>query len=362
MIRRVLVACLFGLISLTAAGVAVADWREDIGAFRIGILAHGDSRTAVAQAEPFRLAVEEKLGISVEIFAARDYAALIDAAASSRIEYAVMSATAYAIAWNRCECIEPLAIARSGDGTDAIHEVVVTRQDGPASLSGLKGRRLAATAAQAFGGLDIAMRQMRREGFDPSDEATLARHSTGERAITALREGEADALIGWSTMTGDPAEGYSQGSLRRLGELEGDTTGYRIVWQSVAIPNRVHAARRNLPGEARTRLRELLSSLFDADPVAYDAIEPVYGGGFVPARQGQFSPLAELLGRPDSDAGGAGAADDANDVGETGAIAPAPQDGNAAAAGDAQGANEEAPDTGASEQSDNGGTTAGNGG
>lgn len=355
MIRRFLAAFLFGLVSLCATGAAVADWREDIGAFRIGILAHGDSRTAVAQAEPFRLAVEEKLGISVEIFAARDYAALIDATASSRIEYAVMSATAYAIAWNRCECIEPLAIARSGDGTDAIHEVVVTRQDGPASLSGLKGRRLAATAARAFGGLDIAMRQMRREGFDPANEATLARHSIGERAIAALREGEADALIGWSTMTGDPAEGYSQGTLRRLGELDGDTTGYRIVWQSVAIPNRVHAARRNLPGEARTRLRELLSSLFDSDPVAYDAIEPVYGGGFVPARQGQFNPLAELLGRPGGDAGAT------DDVGETGAIGPAPQDGNAAAE-NAQGENEEAPDSGASQRSEDGATAGGNGG
>ena len=42
--------------------------------------------------------------------------------------------------------------------------------------------------------------------------------------------------------------------------LWGDVSAYRIIWQSAAIPYRVHAVRKNLPGEARTQLRDLLAT------------------------------------------------------------------------------------------------------
>jgi phosphonate transport system substrate-binding protein len=295
--------CLIGAVAalIAAAGTAHADWREDLSVLRIGILAHGDPRKAVTRAEPFRLAVADRLGIAVEIFPARDFAALVDATASAHIEYAVMSATAYALASNRCQCVEPLAVARSGDGTSAFHEVVITRQDGAASLPELKGKHITATEANAFGGLDIALRQMRREGFDAADgDAQFKPVKRSDLAIAALRDREAEGLVGWSSMNGEPGEGYSRGTLRQIGSLGGDIAKYRIIWQSVAIPHRVHAVRKSLPAEARQALGDLLSTLFDDDPVAYDAIEPVYGGGLVPASQDQFAPLAALLKTADA--------------------------------------------------------------
>ena len=187
-----------------------------------------------------------------------------------------------------------------------MHEVVIARREGPASLGELKGKRIAATKAKAFGGLDIALRQTRQEGLDAASQAQLQMFEGSDLSIAALREGTVDALLGWSSMFGAPEEGYSQGTLRKLGEIEGDVSAYRIIWQSAAIPHRVHAVRKSLPGEARSQLRDLLATLFDNDPVAYDAIEPVYGGGFLPARQGQFEPLAALLKEEPEQAGAAG--------------------------------------------------------
>lgn len=305
---RVLAAALLVAVPSVAAG---ADWRDDIGAFRVGILAGQDIQAAIARAEPFRLALEEGLGVTVDIFPARDYAALIDASAGSRIEYAVFSATAYALAWNRCECIEPLVVARSGDGTQGVAEAVIARRTGPASLAELEGRRIAAVRAPAFGGLEIALRQMQAQGFDPGKGGTVIdMMAHGEAAIAAFRDGRADALIGWSSMTGDPSAGYSRGTLTRIAALEGGASDYRVIWQSTVVPFRVHAVRNSLPAEARNRLRELLSAMFDNDPVAYDSIEPVHGGGFVPARQGQFGALAELLARDPPQTGQAGNAED----------------------------------------------------
>ena len=278
-----------------------ADWRDDMGAFRIGILSHGDVRAAVTGVEPFRLAIEKGLGLPVEVFPAKDYAALVDASAASRIEYAVLSSTAYAAAWDRCRCIEPLVIARSGDGTPGYQEILITRQDGPASLADLKGKHIAAIRADAFGGLDFALAQMREEGLDvKKGDAVLDLFGDGEAAFSALRDGTADALVGWSSLKGDQAAGYSRGTLRRIAAQQGDTSGYKIIWQSAFIANRVHAIRQDLPGEAKTTLRDLLSAMYDSDPVAYDAVEPIFGGGFVAARQGQFDPLAALLKAPGS--------------------------------------------------------------
>ncbi len=85
-------------VLLTLARPSLADWREEIGTFRVAITASEDARQDIARSEPFRLALERALGLPVEIVAMRDFPAMIDAAARSRIEYAVFSAMAYGAA------------------------------------------------------------------------------------------------------------------------------------------------------------------------------------------------------------------------------------------------------------------------
>jgi len=114
-----------------------ADWRETIGSFRVGFVAIGNPTEATARLEPFRLALAEGLGLDVELFAGRDYATLVDALVQSRIEYAILSATAHALAEARCQCIEPVAIARDGDGAIGYSQILIVRADGAAALADL---------------------------------------------------------------------------------------------------------------------------------------------------------------------------------------------------------------------------------
>ncbi len=72
----------------------------------------------------------------------------------------------------------------------------------------------------------------------------------------------------------------------------------RVIWTSGGIPHRVHSIRKNLEGELKRLMRELLSGLNDNDPVAYDAIEPDYSGGLVIANQAAFSRIAEFSRSP----------------------------------------------------------------
>ena len=67
------------------------------------------------------------LGIPVEIFVARDYAALIDAQATARVDYAIYSTTAYATTSLLCGCVEPVVAPVGEDGATGIRAILVTR-------------------------------------------------------------------------------------------------------------------------------------------------------------------------------------------------------------------------------------------
>lgn len=289
------------IAALTAALVAFAtpasaDWRDDLGVFRVGVVADGSSKAA--DAEPFRLALNEALGMRADIVAMRDYPPMIDGAAGSRIEYGVFSAMAYAAAEAQCECLEPLAVAHAGDGTSGYYMVLIAPAASGAGLDGLKGKKIGVVEPEAgvAGAVMLAEHELAAAGLDLSaGGAERTPFADSAAAIAALSAGEIDALLGWSSMSGDAAAGYSRGTLQRIAALGGDPAQWRIAWQSSQVPHRVHAVRKNLAAGAKAALRKMLGELFLSDPLANDAIDPAMGGGFRPARPGQFDALVAMF-------------------------------------------------------------------
>lgn len=122
-----------GLVILLLHGATSAadtNWREETGRFRIGFVSVKPMSAALADVEPFRLAIEEQLGLPVEALPMNDLSRLAGAHAEGRVEYAVYPATTYAAAWVKCECLEPVAVAMADDKTTAIHVVVIGRTAG----------------------------------------------------------------------------------------------------------------------------------------------------------------------------------------------------------------------------------------
>ena len=79
-------------------GTPFAGWREDMKTFRVGMIAEEGAGQAVPGVSILKRAYSQALGIPVEMFVARDFAALIEAQATSRVDYAIYSTTAYAAA------------------------------------------------------------------------------------------------------------------------------------------------------------------------------------------------------------------------------------------------------------------------
>ena len=91
------------------------------------MIAEEGAGQAVPGLSILKRAYSQALGIPVEIFVARDYAALIDAQATARVDYAIYSTTAYATAALLCSCVEPVVAPVGEDGATGIVAVLVTR-------------------------------------------------------------------------------------------------------------------------------------------------------------------------------------------------------------------------------------------
>jgi len=294
---RELAVAIFVLVCLTFGNTSArADWRTDLGAFRVGVIAGNDVAGTIARVEPFRLALSEALGMQVDIFPTKDYEALIEAQAGSRIEYAILSASAYAATWLVCECVEPLAIPQAFDQTTSYRAILIAGPSGPASIAQLPGSNVYIPDPETVGASAFALHELRGQGVDIIGQANTAIVKSAENSAGKLLADDSAAILGWSSMTGDPSTGYSRGTLRTLARRKGGKiTGYRIIWKSADIPHAPHVIRKTLPAEVKNILRETLRSMFDNDPVAYDAIEPVLGGGFLTARHSQYESIIAFV-------------------------------------------------------------------
>jgi len=110
--------------------------------------------------------------------------------------------------------------------------------------------------------------------------------------------GRFPALVGWRSISSDDetTAANARGTLARIAGLNGGSTqDYEIIWASPPIPNRPHVIRKRLDAETKRLLRDALGGMYNNDPVAYDSIEPVYGGGFVAARHASFSMLVDFV-------------------------------------------------------------------
>lgn len=140
-------ACLTAAISS-----AHADWRDDIGTFRIGMIAEPGAGNTVPGLSALTRAYSMALGMKVEFLVAPDYATLIEAQAAGRVEYAIYSALAYTLAFERCGCIEPLVAPMDGDGAVGIRSILVTKNGKVPSIQEMASHRIAVGPTNSIAG------------------------------------------------------------------------------------------------------------------------------------------------------------------------------------------------------------------
>jgi phosphonate transport system substrate-binding protein len=294
------------LILLVLTAVALGDGgdhaarADSFGLVRLRIGAVGSSqfRPLADRLEPFRAYLAERMEMPVELQIFHNGQDLVEAAAHRTIDYGIFTAATYAAAWRSCGCIEPVVAAKSIDGTAGVKSILVVRGDSPyQKLPDLQGKVLIASDPRSIASRLVPLSELTSEGSDPTK--LFVRIDTAvdpQAALLALLNRKADAALAWSTLEGEEGEGYDRGALHDLVARHLlDMHAIRIIWRSGLIPNGPHAVRDDLPLEIKNRLRDLLIDMIDDSPAAYEAVEPVFGGGFSPIGHSSYLPLLRLV-------------------------------------------------------------------
>ncbi|WEK51335.1 MAG: phosphate/phosphite/phosphonate ABC transporter substrate-binding protein [Candidatus Kaistia colombiensis] len=284
------------LLALTAP--AFASWRDDVGTLRVGFVAGDNPSYEVARLEKFRWQLQYALAVPVELFPARSYDALMEAQATGRVQYTVLSSLAYIALDQRCDCVEPLVQPTSADHLRGFRALLVARADGPvATLADARNMRLAVGAKDSLSGRRAPYAGLAKEGIDPASYfLRIVETPDSAAALTALASGEVDLATAWSAAADPLSPSVGSGP---LGQLAGDgvlsPSTLKIVWQSELIPFGPHVVRKDLPEMAKASLLRALTEMPHVAPDAYDAIERGFPGGFVTADPQLYRQLASFL-------------------------------------------------------------------
>lgn len=280
------------LLALLQASPALSGWREDMKTFRIGMVSEGGAGQAVPGLSMLKRAYAQALGMPVEIFVARDYAALIDAQATQRIDYAIYSTTAYGTASLLCSCVEPVAVPLGSDGATGVTAVLVTRDDRLASLADIGKHRVAIAPPQSVAASMLPLAALSAEGVLTEGAQTgFVNAESAAAAEAMLVDGSVDAIFGWSGGPGD----ISGGTLARLAAAGLDPESLRVVWQSPLLRYGPHTLRSGLDGEVRRTLVAFLTGLKDLQPDVYELLDTDHGGGFVEVQPRDYAVAIDMV-------------------------------------------------------------------
>ncbi|MEX0345599.1 MAG: PhnD/SsuA/transferrin family substrate-binding protein [Rhizobiaceae bacterium] len=285
------------LILLTSATVA-ADWREELGTFRIGMLADPGSERVVAGLAEIRHAFSIALGMPVQIFVARDYAALIDAQATSRVEYAIYSAMAYGTARRLCDCVEPLA-AKQGEMLDTgIRSVLILRKQASQSDADINKARIAVTQGDGLTGAIIpSMALSGADGPPGVGSSQLVIAASDSDAESMFLSGKVDGLFGWVKSQREAIIQSPSGTIARLEEAGLPAQDLDIHWTSEFLPYGPHTVRKDLSEEAKSLLRQFLTGLAESKPDIHELLAGSGSVALLEVSQGDYRFVYEIVDR-----------------------------------------------------------------
>ncbi len=285
-------------LTLFSSTAAMADWREELGTFRIGMLADPGSERVVAGLAEIRHAFSIALGMPVRIFVARDYAALIDAQATSRVEYAIYSAMAYGTAMRLCDCVEPLA-AKQGEMLDTgIRSVLILRKQAAQSDADINKAKIAVTQGDGLTGAIIpSMALSGADGPDGIGSSQLVIAASDSDAENMFLGGKVDGLFGWVKSQREEIIRSPSGTVARLKQAGLPAEDLEIYWTSEFLPYGPHTVRKDLSEEAKSLLRQFLTGLAETKPDIHELLAGSGSVALIEVSAGDYGFVSEIVDR-----------------------------------------------------------------
>ena len=298
MLKTTVSAALVAATALAGAP-ALADWREEVPVFRIGLLGGENEADRLRENECLRTYMEERLGVPVELFPASDYAGVLQGLLAGQLEFAGLGSSGYAgIHLQDPDAVEPLFTTMQIDGSLGYYSVMYTRADsGIDSLEDMEGQSLAFADPNSTSGYLVPSFELaNEEGIDMESYFSQTGFGGGhEQAVVAVLNGQYDAGVTWTSGVGDISKGYSRGNLRSMvdkGML--DMSELNIIWQSNLITNGPRVIRSDVPQELKDLVMGASMRLQFEDPDCFTAVNAGQARAYFPINHEFYVPIINM--------------------------------------------------------------------
>ena len=276
------------------------EWAAQVPQIRIGLLGGENEADRMGRFGAYQALLQETFQLPVRLFAASDYAGVLQAFSAGQIEFASMGPSVYAGTWiDTNGGVEPLMVAEERDGSISYIAVMVVRADsGITNLEQMRGKSLAWADANSTSGYLVPRFALRRANIGVESGQYFSRTGFAgghEQGIVAVLQRQFDAAMTWTSGQGDVNEGHSRGNLRAMvdkGML--NMREMRIIWQSDPIINGPITMRTNLPRAFRDDIVNFHLALPKAHPTIYQQIERGGGTGYREVTHTQFQFLVDM--------------------------------------------------------------------
>ncbi len=275
-------------------------WAEQVPVIRLGLMGGENEADRLARFDGLRRLLESTFEVPVRIFAASDYAGILQAFSARQIDFSALGPSIYAATWlDTNGGVEPFLTIEQIDGSVSYVSVMVTRADsGITTLEQMRGRSLTWADPNSASGYLIPRFQLRREGVGVEPGQFFGRTGFGgghEQAVVAMLQRQYDAAMTWASGVGEVSAGYSRGNLRAMvekGMLR--MADIRIIWTSQPILNGPMTIRSDLPRAFRDDLTNFYLALPTANPAVFEQIARGTGAGFREARHADYEVFIEM--------------------------------------------------------------------
>ncbi len=213
-------------IAACAGFGSASDPASGRAALRVGLIPNQSPDEVKVQYEPFREYLSEKLGRPVELFVATDYAGVVEAIASDRLDLAYFGGLTYVQAERRARIYPIVTEVDRFTHTTKYHSVIITQNNSPIrTVADVKGKEFAFGDVSSTSGSLYPRIMLARAGVTDFDNPRLFLYTGGHDAAALAVQNGAVA-----------AGGVEERILRRL-EEKGivDARRIRVVERSSPI-------------------------------------------------------------------------------------------------------------------------------
>jgi len=290
--RRSVLGGLAAALATPAVARAQAAWKTQFPTLNVAVIPSENQATVMQRYTALQNYLNKQFGVDVKLFTATDYAGIIEAIRSRRVEMAFFGPASYARAWEVTNGnIEPIVVESDINGVAAYRSVVIVKTDAPyRKLEDLKGKALAFVDPNSTSGF-VAPNFFLHKNGTPANQYFSRTGFAGSHDNVALAvvNGQYDAGFVWYRSETDSV-------FQRMWDKNLIAkNSVRVIWTSPDIPESPWAVRKDLPENLRADLRRAMLDMVNADNAGFRQITENNSKGFLPGDHNMYAPIIEML-------------------------------------------------------------------